>query len=146
MALQLNRVTDYMLRCVLHLAKQPAGAVVRRRDIVAEMKIPDALFRKLAQDLKHAGILEITQGARGGLRLAVPPEELTLLAVVKATGEEAPLNECLVRPEACERSSICAVHRVLDAARETLYAELAAVTFADLAAQEACLTAHAAEG
>jgi Rrf2 family protein len=144
MALQLTRSADYMIRSVLHLAKQPPEAFVTRREIVQATGVPDQLFRKLAQSLHHAGIIEITQGARGGYRLAVPASSLTVLQVVEAAVGVVSLNECLNQPASCDRSPTCPVHEALGNACQRLRADLAAVTFAGLAERDRELTEHPA--
>ena len=132
MALQLTRSVDYMIRSVLHLAKQPPQTVVSRREIVKATGVPDQLFRKLAQELRRAGIIEITQGARGGYRLVVAASSLTVLNVIEAAIGELSLNECVAHPAACDRSSTCPVHEALGNACRRLRSDLGAVTFAGL--------------
>ena len=139
MALQLTRSADYMIRCVLHLAKQPPQAVISRREIVDATAVPDQLFRKLAQELRRAGIIEITQGARGGYRLAVAASSLTVLNVIEAATGEVSLNECIVHPKSCDRSPTCPVHEVLGNACQRLRHDLAAVTFAGLVERDRAL-------
>ena len=140
MALQLTRSADYMIRSVLHLAKQPPQAVVSRREIVEATGVPDPLFRKLAQELRRAGIIEITQGARGGYRLAVASSSLTVLQVIEAALGEVSLNECVSHPASCDRSPTCPVHEALGNACHRLRSDLAAVTFAGLAERDRELT------
>lgn len=139
--MRLTRSADYILRILYCLAQHDPGEIVKRQDIVAAGEIPDSLFPKLAAQLRRAGLIEISQGARGGYRLALPPEEITLLQAIEAgLGEDAVLNECVSRPSSCRRSPTCAVHAALDEASQHMRESLRQVTLAELVRREACLT------
>jgi len=112
--------------------------VVSRQDIADCGDIPSHFLAKIAQQLSRAGIIEILQGARGGYRLLVPPEKLTLLNVIEAIIGEIFLNDCVIRPESCHASSSCAVNAVWLRARDQLRRTLAEVTFAKLLEDESC--------
>jgi len=100
------------------------------------MGIPEQYLGKIAQQLARAGLIEILQGARGGLRLAVPPAELSLLVVLEAVIGKIFLNDCVAQPSCCDRSGRCPMHSVWLAARDRLRRDLDEIDFATLAAQE----------
>jgi Rrf2 family protein len=131
--LRFSKTVDYMVRCVLFLARAKPGQQVSRQAIVAGTDIPDLFFRKIVQELSRAGVLRVTRGPKGGYMLAVPPEKLTLLQIVEIGTGEICLNECVQRPETCGRSGTCSVHAVWQNVRVKFRESLAAVTFADLA-------------
>ena len=134
--MQITRATEYAVRCALHLALEPKGIVVPRREIASAREIPGQFLGKIAQRLSRVGIIRIHQGARGGYELLVPASRLTLLAVVEAAEGDLVLNTCVMHPRSCGRTCVCAAHRVWAEARRQLRATLAGVTFAELAAQE----------
>jgi Rrf2 family iron-sulfur cluster assembly transcriptional regulator len=137
--MRLTRAGEYAVRCVMCLARNGStGKVVSRQDVAACGDIPSHFLAKIAQQLSRAGIIEILQGARGGYRLVVSPEKLTLLEVIEAIIGEIFLNDCVVRPESCHASSSCAVNNVWTQARNQLRQTLSRVTFAQLLAQESC--------
>ena len=84
------------------------------------MDIPDQFLGKIAQQLSHAGLIEVVQGSKGGLRLVVSPEKISLLDVVEAVIGEIFLNDCLLKPDSCDRSNSCAAHFVWEKARNQL--------------------------
>jgi Rrf2 family transcriptional regulator, iron-sulfur cluster assembly transcription factor len=137
--MKLTRAGEYAVRCVLYLAVQEARKVVSRREIAEAMDIPFQFLGKVAQQLAKAGVIEIRQGAQGGLRLLLQPCEVSLLKVVEAIDGEIFLNDCLLNPESCNRVGACGVHRVWTDARRRLRDTLDAVTFEKLAAEEMCL-------
>ena len=137
--MRLTRAGEYAVRCVLYLASKDFGIICNRKQIAAEMDIPDQFLGKIAQQLARAGFLEIVQGAKGGLKLAVAPQNLTLLDVVEAVIGEIFLNDCVIRPESCQRSQACSVHRVWDTARSQLRDTLRDATFANLLTEDSCV-------
>jgi len=136
--MRLTRAGEYAIRCVLYLAGRPPGGVISRREVAAAMDIPDPFLSKIAQQLAKAGIMEIIQGAKGGYRLVIPPEKLTLLDVVETITGEIFLNDCLMRPGACSRSPTCKVHQVWQKAREQLRSTLREATIDQLLGDKAC--------
>jgi Rrf2 family protein len=137
--MRLTRAGEYAVRCVLYLASQGVGVLCARKEIAREMDIPDQFLGKIAQQLARAGAIEIVQGARGGFRLAVPPEELTLLEVVEAVIGEIFLNDCVLRPESCHRSQACAVHCIWAKARDQLRRTLQEATFDRILRETSCM-------
>ena len=126
------------MRCVMCLAKNGTGKVVSRHEVSVSGNIPSHFLAKIAQQLSRAGIIEILQGARGGYRLLIPPEKLSLLDVIEAIIGEIFLNDCVGRPESCHASSSCAVNNVWLQARDQLRTTLGQVTFAKLIEDESC--------
>ena len=138
--MKLTRAGEYAVRCLLYLSAQGMGVVCNRKQIAAEMDIPDQFLGKIAQQLARSGFLEIVQGARGGLRLVTSPDKLTLLDVVEAVIGEIFLNDCILRPESCNRSNACSVHRVWEKARNQLRDTLREASFADLLKEISCIS------
>ncbi|HEY6000749.1 MAG TPA: Rrf2 family transcriptional regulator [bacterium] len=134
--MEITRATEYAVRCILHLALEPSGRVVPRKEVARAREIPEPFLGKIAQRLARAGIIRIHQGARGGYELVVPPERVTLLQVVESGEGVLSLNKCVLHPQSCSRSCFCPAHRVWSEARRQLRETLAGTTFAALAAQE----------
>ena len=137
--MRLTRAGEYAVRCVLYLASQGAGMLCARKDIARKMDIPDQFLGKIAQQLARSGVIEIVQGARGGFRLVVAPERVTLLEVVEAVIGEIFLNDCVMRPESCNRSHACAVHCVWAKAKDQLRQTLQEATFARILQESTCM-------
>ncbi len=137
--MRLTRAGEYAVRCVMCLAKNGGTEnVVSRQDVAIYGNIPSHFLAKIAQQLSRAGIIEILQGAKGGYRLLIPPEKLTLLDVIESIIGEIFLNDCVIRPESCQASSSCAVNNVWMQARDQLRQTLSQVTFAKLLEEGSC--------
>ncbi|MEJ5199386.1 MAG: Rrf2 family transcriptional regulator [Anaerolineae bacterium] len=131
--LTINRETDYAARVILHLALQPPGSRATAREIARQRLIPAALVRRVVTRLAAAGLIVTARGSDGGITLARPPAEITLLDVVEAMEGPLALNQCTVEPQFCPLMVVCTVHQAWMRARDTLRADLSRVTFADLA-------------
>jgi Rrf2 family iron-sulfur cluster assembly transcriptional regulator len=107
----LTREADYALRTVDYLAHEAPGESVSARLLAEALDIPYRFERQILGRLRDAGLVESRRGGRGGVTLAVNPESLSLLDVVRAVGDRATsLNTCTCTPEQCERSGRCRVH------------------------------------
>ncbi len=137
--MRLTRAGEYGVRCVLYLAGQPYGKVVNRMEIANAMDIPGQFLSKIARQLAVAGIVDIIQGAKGGLKLAMSADRVSLLQVVEAITGEIFLNDCLASPGSCQRTPECSVHRVWSQARNQLRETLRQTTFAQLIEKDNCL-------
>jgi len=136
--MRLTRAGEYGIRCVLHLARLGKGTLVSRKEIALRTDVPPDFLAKIAQQLARAGIIEILQGANGGYRLLADPAKITLLAVIEAIIGTISLNDCVGRPESCQNSALCTVHRVWNKANQQLRATLEETNFATLANEDAC--------
>jgi Rrf2 family protein len=136
--MRLTRAGEYAVRCILYLASQGRGVLVSRRVVAEYFDIPDKFLAKIAQQLLKAGIITITQGARGGYLLNRDPAALTMLEVVEAMIGKIALNDCIANAKTCKSSRNCAINRVWARASIQLRETLAGVSFADLLREESC--------
>jgi Rrf2 family iron-sulfur cluster assembly transcriptional regulator len=137
--MRLTRAGEYGVRCILFLAGNGQGNVVGRKEIAKAMAIPEQFLGKIAQQLARSGFIEIIQGARGGYRLLLPPDKITLLDVIEAVTGEIFLNDCVMRPDSCFRSPTCSIHRVWEKAKNQLRETLREATFAKMLKEEICV-------
>ena len=138
--MRLTRAGEYAVRCAIFLSQRGLGRIVSRKEVARVMEIPNQFLGKIAQQLARAGIIEIVQGAKGGYRLLIPPDKLTLLDVVEAVIGEIYHNDCVLRPDSCERNQSCSVHRIWEQARDQLRSTLRQNTFASIVADDNCTT------
>lgn len=90
---------------------------------------------KILQNLNRSGIIETREGAKGGVRLAMFPSEITMLDIFNAIEHNRPLFRPTLRlnvtgkkPEIGQQ----VVSEVLTAAEEAMKASLRETTIADL--------------
>lgn len=126
---------EYAVRAMVGLSTQPFGTVVQIPEVSGRWDIPESFLRKIITLLAKAGLIHSQRGNNGGIRLAIPPEQLTLLDVIEAVEGKIFLNKCLVGPHFCERTQWCAVHIVWCEAQAALKHILRNKSLAELAVQ-----------
>ena len=82
--MEISKKLDYALRMLSEVAKAEDGQVVSVREVSDNDNIPYAFARTIQHEMVKAGLLLTTRGPRGGMKLAVDPEVLTLRKIVEA--------------------------------------------------------------
>jgi Rrf2 family protein len=77
-----------------------------------------------------AGLLHTSRGARGGVSLARPAQEISLLEVVEAIDGPILLNDCVLDKNACSFSEDCPMRPVWCEAQKDLIDHLRTSNFA----------------
>ena len=74
---------EYALRALLVLGLRYGEPVVRIQAISDDQNIPKRFLEQILNDLRSGGFVQSKRGVSGGYRLARPPEEIALAAVVR---------------------------------------------------------------
>lgn len=130
--MEISRRTDYGVRVILDLASVPTSQRTSTGEIADRQKIPAPFLAKIISQLSFAGLLTTHRGAGGGVTLARPASQISLLQVIEALEGPVRLNRCLIEPEACPQNSSCPVHGIWAKAQDELTSLLAVTTFDDL--------------
>lgn len=130
--MEITRKTDYAIRMMMHLAIEDAGQPVSVRRLAELGDVPYSFARAVQRDLSSARLVTTTRGAKGGMRLARPAEEITLLDVITSMQGAPSLSMCATDPEWCHRSPGCTVHPVWVNANTYLRTYLGDITLASL--------------
>jgi Rrf2 family protein len=126
------RHTDYAARVVLHIAGLGSEAKVPIAEISKQRLMPDPFVRRVVARLAWAGILRNVRGSGGGVALARPAADITLLDIVRAMEGGVALNRCVSDPGDCPLSDHCTVHRAWLGLTRGLEESLLRINFADL--------------
>jgi Rrf2 family transcriptional regulator, nitric oxide-sensitive transcriptional repressor len=78
--------------------------------------IPKKHLEKVAPKLVANGFLTSIIGRRGGLRLARPPEEISIGSIVRITENDFEMAECFSSSNACLITAPCRLRNVLSEA------------------------------
>lgn len=127
--MQITRQADYAVRAVMYLSKLGTNARASTAEIAREQSIPTTFLAKIVSQLASAGVVRATRGARGGVTLARPPEEISLLEIVEAIDGPMALNECVLDASRCPISVECPVRPVWCDVQSTLAKQLAQANF-----------------
>lgn len=127
--MQITRQADYAVRAVTFLARLGADHRAATSTIAQEQQIPPSFLAKIVSQLSVAGLLTTSRGARGGVSLARPPKEITLLEVIEAIDGPILLNECVGDGGTCKFIEDCPMHPVWCEAQYELVQKLRNTTF-----------------
>jgi len=129
----IGRQTDYAARIVLHLACLDAEAQVSVGEIAQQRLLPEPFVRRLVGRLVGAGILQSARGFKGGIRLARPASDISMLDLVVAMEGSVALNACVDHSDACPFAAACPVHSAWTDVTRSLQEQLATIRFDQLA-------------
>lgn len=130
--MQLSKFTDYALRTLMHLAASADHRLTTRQ--IAEMH--DAKYNHLAkvtQWLVRENYVRAIRGRAGGLKLAVPPQDINIGTLIRQLEHPSDLVECMrADGGSCPLTPCCGLTRALELAQEAFFNALSDTTLADL--------------
>ncbi|WP_413376463.1 Rrf2 family transcriptional regulator [Alkalihalobacillus sp. 1P02AB] len=131
--MQLTTKSDYALRTLIYLGSQmDVTAIVTMKEIATTYNLPTSQIKKVARELEVTGYLEIIDRKKGSIKLAIPPEQITLGAVIKST-ESLDLIECFNHEQnQCIISPACQLKPILSEALQAFLHVLEKYTLQDL--------------
>lgn len=130
--MKLSTKGRYGVRALVDIAANSHGGPVMLKDIAQRQGISAQYLEHLVAPLIRAGVLRSVRGPRGGIVLAVPPEEVTLARVIQVLeGSVAPV-ECVDDPGMCGRSGRCAARDVWRDIKAAVTGVLESVTLKDM--------------
>lgn len=143
--MRLTTMSDYALRVLMY-----AGAVNDRLVTIEETakvyNVSRAHLMKVVNVLTRNGFLKGIRGRSGGFKLARPPHEISLGAVVRATEPDFALVECFATGNQCVITQNCRLPKVLNEALSAFISTLDRLTLADVLLKESSFQAPATGG
>lgn len=128
-----SRSAEYALRALVQLAALPPGEYAMAKNIAAEGNIPAHFLAKILQDLARDGFLKSNKGPRGGFRLSLPAEDLSMLRVIEAVDGAGRYDRCIGGSPECNDRAACGMHDSWKALRSRIIDYLGGTSIADLA-------------
>lgn len=139
--MKLPESLEWVLHCATALAQLEPGRSASAAQLAEHYDVPVAYLAKQLKALVRGGVLTASTGPRGGFRLAMPPEQVTLLQIVEATDGASSIYVCneirqrgrsAAPPELCTRA--CGLAAAMARAEEAWRASLRSTTLADILA------------
>ena len=130
--MKLTQYSDLGFRLMMYLAVCESK-VVTIQEASDRFAISKNHLVKISHQLTKSGLIKSIRGRNGGVRLALPPEEINVEMILRATEDGFDLVECF-NPELnqCVISDVCKLSSVFDTALEAFFGELRQVLLADL--------------
>ena len=101
----ITRDTDYAIRALCYMAAKKEKIIAD--ELVKELKIPKAFLRKILQLLNKSNVLISNKGLKGGFILALPPEKILLIDIIKIFQGDLELCQCLFKKKVCPNKRAC---------------------------------------
>jgi Rrf2 family transcriptional regulator, iron-sulfur cluster assembly transcription factor len=142
----LSQTTGYAIRALgcLHQQSCPAQLI---RNIAKCAGIPKPYLARIINRLAHRGLVVAKRGYCGGIALARPAEQISLLQIVEAVEGPNWISPCLLNMEDCGHPKTCPTRKVWQRVSVQLRAALNKATLADLIAlQKGVRTARRRRG
>jgi len=131
--LRLTVHTDYALRVLMTLAVLEDGRLATIEELADRHRISRNHLMKVAQTLVGLGLVKSVRGRRGGLALAVSPQDIRMGSVVRMLESDMELVACLGNESAtCALTGLCRLTGAFRGAIDAFFAELDRLTLADL--------------
>jgi len=132
--MQITRQADYAIRAILYLAGLEPDERASTSQIAEEKHIPPSFLAKIISQLSIAGLIHTSRGARGGVTLARPAEQISVMEVVEAIDGPIALNQCTFTHIAtCPFGDDCPVRDLWIDAQNELVKKLSSTNFASFA-------------
>ena len=134
--MQVTRRTDYAVRILVELARSGGGGPISVRRLAEDECVPYSFARSIQRDLVSGGLVETRPGVGGGLALARPAADITVLQILEAVQGPLSCSVCTSDPDWCGRRSHCDLHRLWEGADALLRDYLGSKTLAGLVSDQ----------
>jgi Rrf2 family protein len=106
----ITKKNQYALRAVFELAKQRGKGPIKISHIAETQAIPERFLEVILGQLKKSGFVQSKRGYHGGYVLLVPPDELTVGALMRFLQRDAASEMCMapIPDNSCPFHSNCA--------------------------------------
>ncbi len=91
--MKITKEEDYAILLMSILAVRQ-GKLLSLQEISDDFNIPYYFLKKIARNLKDAGLVKAKEGAAGGYQLGFPAEEITLAEIIEAIRGPLALVNC----------------------------------------------------
>jgi Rrf2 family protein len=130
---KISRKTEYAIRGMIYLAKQPRDQFVMIKEITKATKTSPVFLVKIFQGLSNANLVVSSRGAGGGFKLSRKPEHITLRDILEATEGPVIMNLCVIDNRSCGFSKTCSAHVAWKRLRNSMNGILEDVTLKEIA-------------
>ena len=106
----LSKSCVYGLRAVIYMASIKKDSFVSIRQISEKLDISFYFLTKILQTLTQKNILVSFKGPNGGIRLAKPADQVTLMEIVLALDSAKVFEQCILGLPGCGILNPCPLH------------------------------------
>ena len=125
----------YGLRILLDLALHDQDEPRLMKDIARSQQISEKYISRLILPLNEAGFITSFR-AKGGLKLAKAPKEITLLEIVEAMEGRIAIVDCVFDKDFCPKSGECSACKIWTSLNKKIRKQMAEITLKDVLKSE----------
>lgn len=124
---KISRRLDYGVQLMIALASENDNKPIPSARLAESLQIPLPFLHQIGHMLMQAGLIKASPGPRGGLRLAQPAENISVLKIVETLEGNICMNDCLECGSTCPRQETCTARPVWGRLQENIADYLANV-------------------
>lgn len=106
--LRISKLTDYATVLMARLATR-SQACVPASQLAEECGLESPTAAKVLKTLARSELVSSIRGVNGGYQLALPPDEISVAAIVRAMEGPIALTECALEQGLCSHESSCSL-------------------------------------
>ncbi|NIA28794.1 MAG: Rrf2 family transcriptional regulator [Actinobacteria bacterium] len=129
----LSQSCKYGIRAVIYLALKEKEGFVSINEISKNLDVPFHFLTKTLQMLTQKKLLQSNKGPKGGVRLSISAERITLMEIVLAIDGAKLFEQCIIGLPGCGVLKSCPLHEEWTAALEIIKRTLNEKTLRHLA-------------
>jgi Rrf2 family transcriptional regulator, nitric oxide-sensitive transcriptional repressor len=129
--MRLAHMTDCAIRLLVYVGQRDER-LCTIAEVAAAYRLSETHLMKITHQLALAGWLRTVRGKGGGIRLAKPPEQIPLGAVVRTMEPDFALVECFAAGNTCTLTGDCVLAGVMGGALQRFMEHLDSHTLADV--------------
>ena len=142
--LRLSRLTDYAVVVLVKLAR--SGGVTTSTSLAADTGIPEPTVAKVLKALAGGGLVASQRGARGGYRLGLSLDAISITRVITAIDGPIALASCVDGGVGgCQAETLCPIRGRWDVVNTAIRTTLDGITLADMEASAPHVAANASQ-
>lgn len=130
---KVSRRLDYGVILMVALAKEGDGKPQPTGALAEALQIPLPFLHQIGHALMQAKLIKASPGPRGGIRLARPAGEISLLDIVETLEGSLTVIPCAICQDNCERKDVCHSRLAWDSLQLVVVSHLAKIHLSDLA-------------
>jgi Rrf2 family protein len=127
-----SRGCQYAIQAMLRLNSGSPDEYLSIRRIAADCDLSPSFLSKVLSGVVSYGLLESLKGPGGGVRLARPARDITLMDVVDATDGCEFMGACVLGFRECSDRVPCPVHKRWSGLRENISVMLSSKSLEDV--------------
>lgn len=129
--MRLTQHSDYAMRLLMYVGQHP-DRLCTISEVARAYDISEPHLMKVTHRLGQNGWIDTIRGKNGGMRLAKPPKDIRLGAVLRDTETDLALVECLGPNNRCSLSTGCGLTGIVHGALQAFLEYFDQYTLADI--------------